>query len=203
MKNITVLFAAVTMLLSVSACSTSGGVMLPEALPGQATNYIVGPGDGLRIFVWRNPELSTNVTVRPDGKISSPLITDLDVSGLEAPIIATLVEEELAKYIRTPIVNVIVTSFTSTVDQQIRVIGSASNPKVIQYRSGMTLLDVMIEVQGLSEFADGDNAKIIRKEKGVDKTYVVKLDSLIKGGDISMNRAVLPGDTLIIPEASF
>ncbi|MFT5221391.1 MAG: polysaccharide export outer membrane protein [Gammaproteobacteria bacterium] len=194
---------AIVAFAMLSACSSGGGLLLPEAAPGQAGNYIIGPGDSLQVFVWRNPELSRSVTVRPDGKISSPLITDLHVSGLEAPIIATLIEEELSKYIRTPIVNVIVGSFNSTVDQQIRVIGSATSPRVIPYRSGMTLLDVMIEVQGLSEFADGDNAKIIRNEKGVPTSYVVKLDSLIKDGNIKMNRAVLPGDTLIIPEALF
>jgi polysaccharide export outer membrane protein len=184
-------------------CSSSKGVLLPDTPPQQSSNYIIGPGDQLQIFVWRNPELSSNVIVRPDGKISSPLITELDVTGLEAPIIAGLIEAELAKYIRTPRVTVIVSSFNSTVDQQIRVIGNATRPMVIPYSAGMTLLDVMIAAQGLSEFADGDNAKLIRKENGVTKTYIIKLDSLILDGDVSMNRAVLPGDTIIIPESSF
>jgi polysaccharide export outer membrane protein len=177
--------------------------LLPDTPPQRSSNYIIGPGDQLQIFVWRNPELSSNVIVRPDGKISSPLITELEVTGLEAPIIAELIETELSKYIRSPRVTVIVSNFNSTVDQQIRVIGNATNPMVIPYSAGMTLLDVMIAAQGLSEFADGDNAKLIRKEKGVDKTYVIKLDSLILDGDVSMNRAVLPGDTIIIPESSF
>lgn len=184
-------------------CSSSSSMLLPDTPPRQTSNYIIGPGDQLQIFVWRNPELSSNVTVRPDGKISSPLITELEVSGLEAPVIAGLLESELSKYIRTPQVTVIVSSFNSTVDQQIRIIGNATNPMVLPYRSGMTLLDVMIAVQGLSEFADGDNAKLIRKENGVDVSYVIKLESLIKDGDIKMNRAVLPGDTIIIPETSF
>ena len=186
-----------------AGCSSSGGVMLPESPPRAATSYLVGPGDQLQIFVWRNPELSSSIVVRPDGRISSPLITDLDVTGLEAPVIAALIEEELSKYIRTPRVTVIVSSFNSTVDQQIRVIGNATNPKVIPYRAGMTLLDVMIEVQGLSDFADGDNAKLVRKENGVSTPYIIKLDSLIRDGDVSMNRAVMPGDTIIIPESSF
>jgi polysaccharide export outer membrane protein len=131
------------------------------------------------------------------------LIADLDVNGLEPPVIAGLVEMELAQFIRTPRVTVIVSSFNSTADQQIRVIGNAINPRVLPYRTGMTLLDVMIAVQGLSDFADGDNAKLIRKEKGVSKSYIIKLDSLIRDGDISMNRAVMPGDTIIIPESSF
>ena len=186
-----------------TGCASSGGVLLPESPPQSVANYLVGPGDQLQVFVWRNPELSSSVTVRPDGRISSPLIANLDVNGLEAPIIAGLIEAELSKFIRTPRVTVIVSNFNSTVDQQIRVIGNATEPKVIPYRAGMTLLDVMIEVQGLSDFADGDNAKLIRKEKGVSKTYIVKLDSLIRDGDISMNRAVMPGDTIIIPESSF
>jgi polysaccharide export outer membrane protein len=195
---------ALILTVFMAACSsTPSGPMLPEVPSKKTTNYLVGPGDSLQIFVWRNPELSSNVTVRPDGKISSPLIAELDVSGLEAPIIAGLIEVELAKYIRTPLVTVIVSNFNSTVDQQIRVIGNATNPRVIQYRTGMTLLDVMIAVQGLTEFADGDNAKLIRKVNGVDTSYQIKLDTLIKDGDITVNRAVLPGDTIIIPESSF
>jgi polysaccharide export outer membrane protein len=195
--------ALILTVLMAACSSTPSGPMLPEAPTKQTTNYLVGPGDNLQIFVWRNQELSSNVTVRPDGKISSPLIAELDVSGLEAPIIAGLIEIELAKYIRTPLVTVIVSNFNSTVDQQIRVIGNATNPRVIQYRTGMTLLDVMIAVQGLTEFADGDNAKLIRKVNGVDTSYQIKLDTLIKDGDITVNRTVLPGDTIIIPESSF
>ena len=190
-------------MFAIAGCTSSGGVMLPDSPPQAASNYLVGPGDNLKIFVWRNPELSSSVTVRPDGKISSPLIADLDVTGLEAPVIASAIENELSQYIRTPRVTVIVSNFNSTVDQQIRVIGNATNPKVIPYRTGMTLLDVMIDVNGLSDFADGDNAKLIRKVKGVSKPYIIKLDSLIRDGDISMNRAVMPGDTIIIPESSF
>lgn len=184
-------------------CSSSTGPLLPDTPPQQSSNYLIGPGDQLQIFVWRNPELSSNVIVRPDGKISSPLITELEVTGLEAPIVAGLIEVELAKYIRTPRVTVIVSNFNSTIDQQIRIIGNATNPMVIPYSTGMTLLDVMIAANGLSEFADGDNAKLIRKEGGVTKTYIIKLDSLILDGDVSMNRSVLPGDTIIIPESSF
>jgi polysaccharide export outer membrane protein len=201
--NFRKLLSILFILTSMVGCASTNSPMLPEATPLDFNNYKIGPGDQLEIFVWRNPELSSNVIVRPDGKISSPLIAELDVMGLEAPIIAGLIESELSKYIRTPLVTVIVSMFNSTVEQQIRVIGNATNPKIIQYRAGMTLLDVMIEVEGLSEFADGDNAKLIRKNNGVSTSYIVKLDSLIKEGDISMNRAVLPGDTIIIPESSF
>ena len=196
-------YSLIIAIFAIAGCSSSRGVLLPESPPQAASSYLVGPGDQLQIFVWRNPELSSNVVVRPDGKISSPLIAELDVNGLEAPVIAGLIEQELSQFIRTPRVTIIVSNFNSTVDQQVRVIGDATNPKVIPYRTGMTLLDVMIEVQGLSDFADGDNAKLIRKEKGVSKSYIIKLDSLIRDGDVSMNRAVMPGDTIIIPESSF
>ena len=194
---------ALLLAITLIGCSSSGDKMLPETPPQRSVSYLIGPGDQLEIFVWRNPELSSNVTVRPDGKISSPLITELDVVGLEAPVIASLVEAELSKYIRTPRVTVIVSNFNGTVEQQVRVIGSATAPMIIPYVAGMTLLDVMIVAQGLDEFADGDNARLIRKVNGVDTSYIVKLDSLIKGGDITMDRVVLPGDTIIIPESSF
>ena len=194
----------ISLFVSVSGCSSSANNLLPVS-PAQTgvTDYLIGPGDALQIFVWRNPELSSNITVRPDGKISSPLIDDLMVAGLKATDVARLIESELSTFIRTPRVTVIVSSFNSTVDQQIRVIGNATNPKSIPYRAGMTLLDIMIEVQGLSEFADGDNAQLIRKEQGEDKQYTVQLDSLIREGDITKNRAVYPGDTIIIPESWF
>ncbi len=197
--KLTVAFLFVTII----GCSSMDSALLPESKSQPVTDYLVGPGDQLNIFVWRNPDLSSNVIVRPDGRISSPLIDDLDVAGLKAVDIARIIENKLAIFIRTPRVSVMVSNFNSTVDQQIRVIGNATNPMTIPYRAGMTLLDVMIEVQGLSEFADGDNAKLIRKVKGVSKQYTIELDSLIRGGDISRNRVVLPGDTIIIPESWF
>lgn len=195
--------AIISSLLFVTGCSSSSLNMLPEAAPQISTDYLIGPGDKLEIFVWRNPDLSSNVIVRPDGRISSPLIDDMDVSGLQATEIAREIEVQLGKYIRTPKVTVIVSAFNSTVDQQIRVIGNATNPKKLPYRAGMTLLDVMIEVDGLSEFADGDEAKLIRKADGKQRQYTIELDSLIRRGDISKNRVVLPGDTIIIPESWF
>ncbi len=194
---------ATFLILIVLGCASTQTTLLPESRVQPKSDYLIGPGDQLQIFVWRNPDLSTNVIVRPDGRISSPLIDDLDVSGLKAVDVGKSIEDRLATFIRTPRVSVMVSGFHSTVDQQIRVIGNATNPKTIPYRAGMTLLDVMIEVQGLSEFADGDNAQLIRKEKGVARQYTVELDSLIRGGDISKNRAVTPGDTIIIPESWF
>lgn len=194
----------ITLLVLLSGCSSSGKNLLPVSpVQGGNTDYLIGPGDALQIFVWRNTDLSSNITVRPDGRISSPLIDDLTVAGLKATDVARLIESELSTFIRTPRVTVIVSSFNSTVDQQIRVIGNATNPKSIPYRAGLTLLDIMIEVQGLSEFADGDNAQLIRQEQGVARQYTVQLDSLIREGDISKNRAVFPGDTIIIPESWF
>lgn len=194
----------IALLLFLSGCTSSKSNLLPvSAAQGTTTDYLIGPGDELRIFVWRNTDLSSNIIVRPDGRISSPLIDDLKVSGLKATDVARLIESELSTYIRTPRVTVIVSRFNSTVEQQIRVIGNATNPKSIPYRAGLTLLDIMIEVQGLSEFADGDNAQLIRQEQGETRQYTVQLDSLIRDGDISKNRAVYPGDTIIIPESWF
>jgi polysaccharide export outer membrane protein len=201
-KKIACLLSALLMSLLIG-CSSSGSRLLPETSVQNTSDYLIGPGDQLQIFVWRNPDLSTSVTVRPDGRISSPLIDDLDVSNLQPVIVAKLIEDRLSTFIRTPRVSVMVSGFNSTVEQQIRVIGNATNPMTLPYRSGMTLLDVMIAVQGLSDFADGDNSKLIRKENGEIQQYIVELDSLVRGGDISKNRAVLPGDTIIIPESWF
>jgi polysaccharide export outer membrane protein len=201
-KKIACLLSALLMSLLIG-CSSSGSRLLPETSVQNTSDYLIGPGDQLQIFVWRNPDLSTSVTVRPDGRISSPLIDDLDVSNLQPVIVAKLIEDRLSTFIRTPRVSVMVSGFNSTVEQQIRVIGNATNPMALPYRSGMTLLDVMIAVQGLSDFADGDNSKLIRRENGEIQQYIVELNSLVRGGDISKNRAVLPGDTIIIPEGWF
>ncbi len=189
--------------LLISGCSSTGGNNLPPGGAIESSDYLIGPGDQLQIFVWRNPDLSSNVVVRPDGKISSPLIDDLVVANLKAPDVAQLIESRLSTYIRAPEVTVIVSGFQSTPSQQIRVIGNATNPRSIPYRAGMTLLDVMIEVQGLSDFADGDKAQLVRISDGKETAYTVHLDSLIRGGDVSKNRPVHPGDTIIIPEAWF
>ena len=199
------LYSAVLLigLLSLTGCSSKNTNYLPESEPLISTDYLIGPLDQLEIFVWRNPELSASVVVRPDGKISSPLVNDLHVAGLRAVDVSAMIEDVLSKYIRTPKVSVIISQFHSTSDQQIRVIGNATNPRTLPYRDGMTLLDIMIEVNGLSEFADGDNAQLIRNKNGKQVSYTIELDSLIRDGDISKNRVVYPGDTIIIPEAWF
>ncbi len=161
--------------------------------------YIIGPGDGLNVFVWRNPELSTAVTVRPDGKFSSALVEDLEASGKTPTELAREIEKVLSEYIRDPLVTVTISGFVGEYGEQVRVVGEAAEPQAIPYRKDMTALDVMIQVGGLTEFAAGNRASIVRSQA----QYRVRLDDLIKDGDISANVAMQPGDVLIIPEAWF
>ncbi len=165
--------------------------------------YLIGPGDSINIFVWRNADLSTTVTVRPDGRVSIPLVEDLEVSGKTPTEVAREIEEKLAVYVRDPLVTVIVGGFVGPYSQQIRVLGEAAKPQALPYREKMSVLDVMIAVGGLTDFAAGNKAKIIRVVDGVQKEYRVRLDDLVRDGDISANVDMLPGDTLIIPESWF
>ena len=166
-------------------------------------NYQIGPGDVLDIFVWRNPEISTQVPVRPDGKISTPLVEDMVAVGKTPSELARDMEQVLAKYIKSPSVNVIVTEFRGTFEKQIRIVGQAANPQSIPYRQGMTVLDVMIEVGGLGEFAAGNKAKLIRTVDGVTTEYRIRLHDLLNKGEIEHNVEIRPGDVLIIPESFF
>ncbi|WP_210395012.1 XrtA/PEP-CTERM system exopolysaccharide export protein [Motiliproteus sediminis] len=166
-------------------------------------NYLVGPGDELNIFVWGNPEVSETVTVRPDGKVTTPLVEDVTVSGLTPTQVARKIEEKLSVYIKEPIVTVITDGFSGPYSEQVRIIGEASEPQALPYQEDMSLLDVLIAVGGLTEFADGNNATLIRIVDGVQQPYSVRLDDLITDGDISANADILPGDILIIPEAWF
>jgi polysaccharide export outer membrane protein len=165
--------------------------------------YIIGPGDTVRIFVWGNNELSAAVPVRPDGKITTPLVEDVQASGKTSTQLAREMEKHLARYIKNPIVTVYVTGFVGRYQEQIRVIGEATEPKSLPYKEGMTVLDVMIAVGGLTNFANGDAAVLARIENGNQRQYRVRLDDLIKEGDITANVYMLPGDVLIIPEAWF
>ena len=165
-------------------------------------NYIVGPGDSLNIIVWRNPELSMSVPVRPDGKLSTPLVDELVVQGKTSIEIARDVEKALSKFVRDPIVTVIVTGFVGPYSEQIRVVGAAGRPQFLPYKQKMTLLDVMIAVGGLTDFAAGNSASIFRASEG-DKRYSVRIRDLIKRGDISANVEMKPGDVLIIPQGWF
>ena len=200
-KHLLIIFGV----FSFAACGITpdGAVSVSNTSIKTDSSYIIGPGDDLQIYVWRNAEVSTSIPVRPDGKISTPLVEDMAASGKTPTQLARDIEKELSLYIKEPLVTVIVKSFTGPFDQQIRVVGEAAQPAVLQYRANMTLLDVMIQVGGLTEFAAGDKASIIRNFEGKQTQIFVKLDSLIRDGDINENIAVAPGDILIIPESWF
>lgn len=186
-----------------AACSDRDTLPAAElgATGQEAPLYRIGPGDSLTLFVWRNPELSTTVAVRPDGRISVPLIDDLQASGKTPSDLAEDVERELGVFIQDPFVTVIMSSFVGQYDQQVRVLGEAANPQAIPFRADMTLLDVMISVGGLTEFADGDSATLVRVVEGQQTEYGLELDRLLKDGDVGANVALLPGDVIIIPES--
>ena len=160
--------------------------------------YLIGPGD-----VWRNPEVSGKFTVRPDGMITTSLVEDIPVSGKTPTELARSIEEILSTYLRDPVVTVTVNNFVGPFSQQIRVIGEAAKPQAINYMKNMTLLDVMIQVGGLTEFADGNDAILVRIENGQQKQYDINIEDLIKNGKISANVDVLPGDVIVIPETWF
>ncbi len=189
--------------LLLSACGLLPSSNLPLAPTNASTpdySYIIGPGDNLNIIVWRNPELSMSVPVRPDGKFSTPLIDELVAQGKNSVEIARDIEKLLGKYVRDPVVTVIVTGFVGPYDQQIRVVGEAAKPQVLAYKQKMTALDVMIAVGGLTDFAAGNDATILRDGS---KQYTVRLKDLVKRGDISANVEMKPGDILIIPQSFF
>ena len=165
-------------------------------------NYIIGPGDNINIIVWRNPELSMSVPVRPDGKVSTPLVDELVAQGKTSIEVARDIEKLLSKYVRDPVVTVIVTGFVGPYSEQIRVVGEAAKPQFLPYKQKMTLLDVMIAVGGLTDFAAGNDATILRSADG-NKQYSVRLKDLIKRGDVSANVEMRPGDILIIPQSLF
>jgi polysaccharide export outer membrane protein len=192
-------------LLLLSGCATTDYPPLEGGpAPAQLTpDYIIGAGDSVNIFVWRNPELSSNVTVRPDGKITTPLVEDVPASGKTPTQLARDMEKELSVYVKNPVVTVMVGGFIGPYTEQIRVVGQASSPQALPYRDQMTLLDLMIAVGGLTEFAAGNNAIVVRVIDGEWHQFGVRIDDLINGADISANTYVLPGDILIIPESWF
>lgn len=166
-------------------------------------DYLIGPGDDVNIIVWRNPEISMSVPVRPDGKITTPLVEDLPASGKTATELARDIEETLSKYIQQPVVTVIVTQFVGPYSEQIRVIGEATQPQALAYREKMSLLDVLIAVGGITDFAAGNRARIIRTIDGEQQQFRVRLNDLIRDGDISANVPMVQGDVLVIPESFF
>ncbi|HEX9173242.1 MAG TPA: XrtA/PEP-CTERM system exopolysaccharide export protein [Telluria sp.] len=179
--------------------------MPPPALSAEVMNpdYLIGPGDNISINVWRNPEVSMSVPVRPDGKITTPLVEDLPAAGKTSTQLARDIEKSLAKFIQQPVVTVIVTGFVGNYSEQIRVIGQAAKPQALSYRRNMTLMDVLIAVGGVTEFASGNRASVIRTVDGQQQKLNVRLDDLIKDGDISANVQMRPGDVLVIPESFF
>ncbi len=202
-------FGLLMLVLSVAACARYGadGELPPapfvSANEGPGPDYLLGPLDTLNIAVWRNPELSAQYTVRPDGRFSMPMIDDLHATGKTPTELALAIEEGLSEMLTNPTVAVMVTSFRGPFAQQVRVVGEAAKPQAIAYQANMTLLDLMIQVGGLTEFAAGDRATLIRFEDNVQKEYAVRIESLIKDGDVKANIKILPGDVLIIPESIF
>jgi polysaccharide export outer membrane protein len=189
-------------LAAVALAGCAGAPPAPSAAAAPDYSYKIGPGDMLNIVVWRNPDLSMIVPVRPDGKVSAPLISDFEAMGKDPTTLARDIEKELAKYIHAPVVTVIVTNFVGPYSEQIRVVGEAAKPQILAYKHRMTALDVMIAVGGMTEFADGNRAKIIRGSEN-NTEYAVRLKDLIKRGDISANVEMKPGDILIIPQSWF
>ena len=164
--------------------------------------YIIGAGDNLNIIVWRNPELSMSVPVRPDGKVAAPLVEEIVAQGKTSTELARDIEQQLSKYVRDPVVTVLITAFVGPYSEQIRVIGEAARPQFLNYKKDMTLLDVMIAVGGLTDFAAGNSASILRTGEG-GKQYAVRLKDLVKRGDVSANVGMKPGDILVIPQSLF
>ena len=188
-------------------CQTTT-LLPPASVHASTTNvesykYLIGAGDIVNIFVWRNPEVSGTFTVRPDGMITTSLVEDIEVSGKTPTELARTIEGILSTYIKEPVVTVTVNKFNGPFSEQIRVIGEATSPQAINYTQQMTLLDVMISVGGLTQFANGNRAKLVRVESGEQKQYDVLIEDLIKNGDISANVDVLPGDIIVIPETWF
>jgi polysaccharide export outer membrane protein len=190
------------------ACGLLAGCAMSPSYPAAPRlndvdyNYHIGPSDAVNVIVWRNPELSMSVPVRPDGKITTPLIEDLPALGKTPTELARDMEKSLTKFIRDPVVTVIVTSFVGPASEQIRVVGEAAKPQALAFRKDMTVLDVMIAVGGLTDFADGNSARIFRVSDG-GKLYNVRLRDLVKRGDITANAEMRPGDILIIPQGWF
>jgi polysaccharide biosynthesis/export protein len=193
------------LLAGLAGCSMFGGEKYPPA-PAKASGsdytYIIGAGDTVNIIVSRNPELSMSVPVRPDGKIAAPLVDEIVAQGKTPVTLARDIEKQLEKFVRDPVVTVIVTGFVGPYSEQVRVVGEAARPQFLPYKQDMTVLDVMIAVGGLTDFAAGNSATILRTSEG-NKQYAVRLKDLIKRGDITANVEMKPGDILIIPQGFF
>ena len=198
-------------MLMLAGCAAGGNTELPPATfvamqEGPGEEYVIGPLDQLTIHVWRNPELGAEkIQVRPDGRITMPLVKDMPAVGKTPSMLEEDIRLQLSQYIEDPLVSVIVNEFAGTFSQQIRIVGATAQPASLPYRANMTVLDAMIAVGGLSEFAAGNRAKLIRfdKQLGRQREYALRLTDLLKRGDSKANVLLQPGDVIIIPESTF
>ena len=203
-RTLLTVVSVIFLLQLLAGCASRYPVATDQARAVDTTpTYIIGSGDSLNIFVWRNPELSSTTTVRPDGRITTPLIEDVQASGKTPTDLARFMEKELATYIKNPVVTVMVDGFKGPFNQQVRVVGQATEPQALPFQDGMTALDVMIAVGGITQYAAGNRATIVRNLDGKPQQFRVRLNDLLNAGDISANVDMLPGDILIIPEAWF
>lgn len=204
-KKLTLAAAAIAAALVLSGCgSTHSQLSSDQSELPPDYDYIIGPGDSMEVFVWGNEELTvSDVQVRPDGKITTRLVENIKASGKTPSQLARDIEKAYSEYVKSAVVSVIVNNFEGVPSQQVRVVGEAANPLKVPYSKHMTLLDLMVEVGGLTEFADGNKAVLVRNFGGSEKTYNVRLGDLLEDGDISENIALFPGDIVIIPEAWF
>lgn len=189
--------------MTLMSCASSAPPPPASVATPASQDYRIGPGDMLEVFVWRNPELSVKLPVRPDGRISTPLIEDLPATDKTPTQLARDIEKALKNYVQQPVVTVMVTNFVGPYSRQIRVIGEATNPQALPYSDNMSLLDVMIGVGGLTKFAAGNRAVVVRKSGSGTQEFGVRIDRLLKDGDVSANVPMLPGDVLIIPQSFF
>ena len=192
--------------LLVSCASAPTPAPTPAAKAAEAkpadSNYIIGPGDELEVFVWRNPELTTTVPVRPDGKISTPLVEDMVAVGKTPPQLARDMEKVLSEYVREPKVNIIVKTAASAFSL-VKVVGQVQHPSALPYREGMRVLDAILAVGGLTQFASGNRARIVRTENGKETIIHVKVADLVNSGDVKQNALLKPGDVLVVPQSIF
>ena len=199
--------AAALLLLSPIAAQAQSSAAAPasSASAAVASDYLIGPGDELQVFVWKNPDLSVTLPARPDGKISTPLVADIQAQGKTPTALAADLRTALGKYVQDPVVTVLVRTVATATGSaaSIRVIGAAATPKSVPYRAGMTVLDVMIDVGGLNTYAAGNDAQIIRTQNGVSRGIPVHLADLMKSGDLKANVQLMPGDVVRIPERWF
>jgi polysaccharide biosynthesis/export protein len=197
--------------MAISGCSSMGGSDLPPApsIPYQqqaSEEYVIGPLDKITIFVWRNQELGGTVQVRPDGRITTPLITDMPAAGKTATMLQQDIKLQLSQYINDPIVSVIVNEFAATNNQQVRIAGAGvEKPASVPYRANMTLLDAITAVGGISEYAAGNKARLQRVDRNTGKMqeYSLRIGDLLRRGDTKANVMLQPGDIIIIPESMF